>query len=807
MSELRDDLRHAFRSLTQRSGFTKVVILTIALAVGSNTAVFTLVHSMLLRPVPLVREPERLVALTMTQPRLGVDGGDLSVIDYLDLARRCTSCQAMATFNGENVVFREGEESERLGGLAMTTDLFAVLGVEPVLGRAFLPEEGQEGRDAVVVLSYGLWQRRFAEDPTAVGRTVSINGRPRTVVGVMPAGFRFPEIADLWLPLVPDLAEQRTDRYMDGTLARLAPGVSQAEAQAELATIAADLAAHYPDTNAGWSVELIPFRDAMAEGMHRSLLLAQGAVLFVLLIACANVANLLLAREVSRQREVAVRLALGAGRFRVVRQLLTESLVLAVLGGGLGLLLARWSLDWVLASNPEEWPFWLDFSMNWPVLLATLGLSVGAGLLFGMLPALRAARPELVSSLKEGGAQGGTGRSRQRWQRILVSGEVALAVVLLFGALLLVRSFVSILHADVGFDTKRILVLRTYLPEGQYETRESRIALLDQALERVAALPGVVGATFTGAVPADDGSGTTLLLPEGQVFGRDEVPLVTYIGSTAGFFRALGVPLLAGRGFTAEEGRNPEATVAVVNRALAERLWPGEEAVGRRVRIGEGDEARWLTVIGVAGDLQYEEFGEETPAARLQIHLPYSLTGWHNSALLVRTAGDPAALAPLVREEIRAVDPTLPVWDVRTMAEVLQYTTWGQRILSELFAYFGVLALVLGGLGIYGVMAYGVSQRLHEIGIRLALGAREEEVVSLVMGSGLALFGSGLALGLGGALALARLMRGILWGVEPDDGASLLLVSVTILLVGLFASYLPARRAARVPPSRALRAE
>jgi putative ABC transport system permease protein len=802
------NLRLALRSLARQGGLTRVIVLTVALAAGANTAVFTLVQGILLSRLPGVVDQERLVAVSMRHSAFGIDHGDLSIADYRDLAAQCTRCQGVGVFDQRNVVLQAGEEPERISGAVVSANLFAVLGARPGRGRSFLPADGQPGAERVVLISHGLWQRRFGGDPTLLGRTVTVGGRPATVVGIMPAGFRFPETADLWLPLVPDPAEERSNRYLDGTVARLGPGVELATARAEVAAIGERLAAAHPDTNAGWSIDLAPLRQAVVDaGTRRAVLLMQGAVAFLLLIACANVANLLLAREASRRREVAVRLALGAGRWRVVGQLVAESLLLAVAGGGLGVLLARWSLDYVLGSNPEEMPYWNDFSIGWEVLAATLGLSLVAGLLFGTLPALRVSRSPLGTTLKEGGAQAGQGRRSQRLQRLLVAGEVALAVVLVFCAVLFVRTSLAVLRADGGFPTDHLLVARTFLGGERYATPKARIDFLAAAMERLGSVPGVSAVAFTGAVPTDDGGGETVVTAEAQALRPGEEQLVTYVPSTAGFFATLGVPLLAGREFTPAEEADPEADVAVLNRSLADRLWPGRDPLGRRFRLGDDDEFVWLRVVGVAGDLQYEEFGEETPQSRLQVHLPYAVAPWSNMALMLRTAGDPAAVAPAVRAAVAEADPTLALWDVRTMEEVRSYTTWGQRVLGEIFGYFGAVALLLGALGIYGVVALGVSQRRREFGVRMALGADPASLIRLVMAGGLGLTAAGLAGGLGGALGLGRLLRSLLYGVSPGDPAALAVVAAIMVAVALAATYLPARRASRVDPVAALKAE
>ncbi|HEX2188843.1 MAG TPA: ABC transporter permease [Longimicrobiaceae bacterium] len=807
MDTLLQDLRYALRTLSRSRGFAAAAILSLALGIGVNTAVFSVVNTFLIRPLPMA-EPERVVMLHTEQHRQGIEDAAFSVADLEDVRAQSSTLEEVAAVARGGFNLAGGDEPERVQGAWVTRNLFGLTGVQPVLGRGFLPQEDRPGGEPVVILGHGLWQRRFGGRADVVGRTVLVSGSERVVVGVMPPGYKFPEVEELWVPLQGDPAEARSERYLLA-VGRLRPGATLEAARAELAAIGRRAEAASPATNAGWSFDAKSWRDEWVDAELRlSLFLMAGAVGFVLLIACANVANLLLARAAGRRREIAVRAALGAGRRRIVRQLLTESLLVALAGGVLGTLVATWWLDWTTSRIPEELAYWIVFRLDGTVLAFTLGLSVLTGLVFGTLPALRASRADLSGGLKDGarGGEGGPGRSRLRGA--LVAGEVALALVLLVGAGLMVRSFRAAVRADVGFATEGMLVMRTSLSGERYAGTPARVAAFEQIAERVRALPGVRSAAWSIAVPGtdQDGVGSTLVA-DGRPTAPGEGTAVRTVASLAGLFRTLEVPLVAGRDFTPQEAGDTAASVVVLGRSLAERLWPGEDPLGRRVRLAIGDTEMPLTVVGVAPDLYYGEPGDMDPGARFQVHLPYGRAGWGMLSLLVRSERDPAALAPAVRGAVRAVDPALPVWDVRTMREEQAYATWFRRLMSEVFGSFGGLALALAALGVYGVVAYGVAQRTREFGIRLALGAESRDLVRMVVRRGVALAATGVGLGLLGALGVSRLMRGVLYGVEPGDPGTFAAVALLLLGVALLASWLPARRATRVDPMTALRSE
>jgi predicted permease len=804
MESLYQDLRFAVRTLLRSRGFAVVAILCLGLGVGVNTAVFSMVNALLIRPFPF-HDPDRVVSLYASNPRLGYDESHLSQADLADwTAGSRGTIEEIAAFSIRSVAVAGTGETERVQGASVATNTFGLLGIRPVLGRSFLPQEGVRGGPRVVLLSDALWRRRFAADPNVVGRKLVLNGEPAQIVGVMPPRFKFPEVAELWTPLAPDPESSRGDRYL-GTIARLRPGATVQQADAELSAVARRLATEYPETNAGWGVRVLSYRDDMIAGSLRLMIsLMLGAVGLVLLIACANVANLMLARSAGRRREIAVRSALGAGRARVFRQLLTESVVLALAGGALGTAIAVGWTKWTVARIPEELPYWIRFEVDGPVLLFTFLLSAVTGVVFGAIPALRATAGDVQQTLRDGGRGASGGRSRLR--SVLVVGQLSLAMVLLVGATLMIRSFVAASRADLGFDTSRVLTARVYLAGDRYSPRAARAAFLNAAVERIGAIPGVQAAAATTAIPGDDGGEAVELEAEGAPRARGDELMGELFGGTAGFWSALATPLAAGRPFTAAETGDTAATVAIVSQELAKRLWPNGDAVGRRLRLSD-EKGDWMTVVGIARNLHYEEVGEETPRSRLQLYMPAARLHNRTFALMVRTEGDPAPAAAAVRREMRALDSTLPTFDVRTMDEVRRYVTWPQQLWASLFGSFGTLALVLAAVGVYGVMAYTVSQRTREIGIRMALGARGADIVRRVVGEGAVLAGAGVGLGILGALGAAQLMRSALYGVAAVDPFAFLIIPVLLAAVALLASWIPARRASRVDPMEALRAE
>ncbi|HYL06320.1 MAG TPA: ABC transporter permease [Thermoanaerobaculia bacterium] len=807
METLLQDLRLSCRLLAKSPGLTAVAVLCIALGIGANTTVYSIVEAVLLRPFPFA-DPDRIVALHRSRT-LEPSADSFSYPDFFDLQRQTKTLAAVGAFRGVNLTFGgKGAEPERVAGQAVSAALFPLLAVRPVLGRGFLPQEDRPGAAAVILLGNELWQRRYHGDPAILGRTVTVDGAARTIVGVMPPRFGFPALAQAWVPLAPVCAaRQRGERELD-VLARLRPGLSAAQARAELTAFASRLVRQYPDVETGWEATLRPLREELVDATARLFLVTLlGSVLFVLLVACANVANLQLVRAADRQREVAVRLAFGAGRGRIVRQLLTESLLLAAAGAALGVLFAAWGIHLFATMMAAEHPlpYWVRFDLDAPVLLCTLLAAAGTGLLFGLAPAASAARSDLQQALKEGGRAAGAGRGRRRLRGALVVVEVALVLTLLVGAALFTRAFLALRQESGGFDTGKLLTLHVYLPGKAYESDAAKTRRVDDVVRRIEALPGVEQAAASCLVPLSYGTGShaTVAVPE-QAVPRGAEPSAFYTGVTGHFFSTLGVPLLYGRGFTASEAATL-TPFAVVNAAFADHFWRGEPPpIGRRFKLSDTPHPEWLTVIGVVADFKNDEIHNRVePSA----YLPYPYLARSNTGLIVRGRVRPAALAPLVRKAVQAADPGLPVFQVATMEQVRRAGYWAQRLFSQLFAVFGGIALCLAAIGIYGVLSYNVSQRRREIGVRLALGARQHHVLGLVIGQAMALTAAGIACGIAAALSLNRVLAQLLYEVSPTDPASFAVIALFLAGVALLASAVPARRALDADPLEALRQE
>ncbi len=812
------DLEHGARTLAKRPAFTLAALATLGLGIGANSTVFGIVNALLLRPLPLGEHGARLVTLHSThktQPEDWNNSG-LSYADLHDLRDRVEGLEDVAGYVGGGFTLQAGGEAERLRGGSVTPNLFPLLGLRPALGRDFRDEDaGDFGFAPVVVLSHRLFERRFGADPGLVGRGVILNGRAVTVIGVMPPGIRFPERDELWVAYRPrsdpQRAPTRAQRFIAG-FGLLREGIDIGRVQGELDLTARRLAEAHPDTNRGWGVRAMTFRDsAVDRGLRVVTAALLGAVAAVLLIACANLASLNLARGAARQREMAVRASLGASRGRLVRQMLAEAALLCAGGGLLGLEAGAWFTHLMVASWPEELPYWVELGLDWRVLLFTTGVAALAVVLSGLLPAWRSARPDLVSDLR-GGSRGGVGAGPQRLQSALVVGQVALSLALLVSASLMIRSFLRLQAAPSGFVEEALLTLRFYVAGDAYDVTERRAEMLRELETRLSALPGVRRAAITSSIPTDDGGAPVRLVVERRPVPPGEEPSALRIAASPALFETLGAPLVEGRSFTASEHASPSADVVIVNRTLARRFWP-EGALGQRLALVDGGGRRedapvaWLRVVGVAPDLQYEEFGEETAQSRLNVFRPYAAVPGRSLALLVRTATPPRVQAEAVRRVFRELDPGLAVWDVRTMEEVRAFTTWEHRFFGRLMGGFAAQALLLACLGVYSVLAYAVGRRTHEIGVRLALGAGPSDVMRLVLRRGAALGLLGTALGLLLSLAVGRALQGILYGVEPGEPGPLLATAAVLVAVVLAASFLPARRAAGVDPIAALRAE
>jgi putative ABC transport system permease protein len=798
------DVRFGARMLERHRLTTSVAVLSLAIGIGINIANFSIAYGLIYRPLPFERGNEVLYVDTYNTERSIEESGISWAI--LEQLRGSDLLSAAAAFDDRSFTVTGGDRPERLAGAVVTPDLFPLLGIDPILGRHFEPGEGAEaGFEPVALISHSLWQRRYAADPGIIGRSLQINGREVTLIGVMPAGFRFPERHDLWLPLGTDDATDRARRFMIG-VARLESGVTLAQVSGILDSVAAANASRFPDTDEGWGIRAQAFRDGFFPPEGRQLvMMILGAVGFVLLLACANVANLMLARAADRERELTVRAALGAGRGRLLRQMLTESVLLGLLGGVLGLVIAQIWLAMIWGAIPDEFAYWVRIEVDRVAAAYMIAVSIGTGLLFGSLPAWKGARPDLVENLKEAGRRvAGAGRSG-RVRSALVVGEMTLAVVLLTSSYLMVQSFMAMQDTSIGLDEEHLLSMRVSLAGDRYDEPRNRTEYFRAVTERLASLPGIEAATVTSGIPADDGGPPVSLLAEGDARSEQDALSATAVLSTSGFFEAIGSPLLTGREFTLEEMFDRDAEVVIIGRSLADRLWPGESPLGRRLRVLELE--RDATVVGVAADLIYEEISEETERSRLQLHLPYGVGGWRGMALLVRTDGDPALAINDVRDELVRIDPLQAPYDILTMADRRAFTIWPQRALGQSFALFGLFALVLAVCGVYAVIAYAVSSRTHEMGVRMALGAPPADVRRLVIWSALRIAGAGVVLGLALAAMFARGLEGFLYGVSARDPLAFAGVALVLLLAAAVAAALPARRASRIDPTEALRAD
>jgi putative ABC transport system permease protein len=812
MDELRRDLVHAARSWRHRPAFALAAVLTLALGIGANASVFGLVRAVLLRPLPFT-EPERLVTLSSSGP--GRVRQPFSAPDFLDLQRQNRTLLGMAGYGAWGANLTGRGDAERLQGMWGTAGFLRLLGVPPALGRGPLPEEERAGGEKVVVLTHGLWQRRFGADPAVLGTPVHLSGEAYTVIGVLPPAFALPgREAELVVPLALE-GDARREVRLSGFLravARLGPGVTPGQAQAELTAIAARLAAEHPETNAARTgVGVTSLHEDVVGNVRPMLLVAQGAVALVLLVACANLASLLLARAAARRREMAVRAALGAGRGRLVRQLLTESLLLSVAGGALGLVVALAAIQAFLAFGPVELPRARTVRLDAGALAFTAALSVLAGLVFGLAPALQGSRGDPQRGLAGGGRGEAGGPARARLRRALVLGQVAVSLVLLAGAGLLLKSLKRLQAVDPGYRTEGLLTLRVSLPRARYGTREALAAYHDRLAPRLRAIPGVAAAAAASVAPLTPWRATINLTVEGRPAPPPEnVPLANYRAVDEQYFAAMQVPLLRGRPF-ADTDAAGAAPVAVVNRTLADRYWPDGDALGARLRIDDDQRGRVVEVVGVAGDVKH--YGLDDPPS-LDVYVPYvqapqSVAVWlaNSTSWVLRARVEPRSLAAAVKREVQAVDAEVAASAARSMEDALADTVAPRRFNVLLLEAFALAALLLAAGGIYGVTAFLAAQRTREIGVRIALGARPREILSLVLGQGLAPVAGGLAAGLALSMGLSRLVEGLLFGVAARDPATFALAPALLAAAAAAASAVPALRAARLDPVRALRLE
>jgi putative ABC transport system permease protein len=799
------DIRCGVRVLVHSPIFSTVTVLSLALGIGANTAIFSVVNGLLLRPLPYP-EPEQIVDVWHKPPQQsfpGLETFSVSPANYLDWKAQSSAFEEMAVYQYTGLSLSTSNDPVPLIGAAVSSDFFSVLRANAMQGRTFITDEERPGRDQVVVISHGLWQRAFGASPGILGQTLTLNSRSFTVVGIMPAGFEFPREAELWIPLAWDDKERQVRSIHDySVIARLKQNVSVQQAQAEMNTISSRLEQQYPEADKGWGAVVIPLQEDIVGDMRLALLVLFSAVGFVLLIACANVANLMLARGANRQKEIAVRIALGAGRARLVRQLLTESVLLAVTGGLLGLLLAVWGSKMLVrwGSLPNSGEIGID---TW-ALGFTLLVSFGAGIVIGIVPALQFTRNSVSETLKQGSGRTGGSPLKQHTRKALVISEVALSLVLLIGAGLMIRSFWKLQNVNPGFDTTNALTMSVELTPIRYSEPHQQLAFFDRAIEQIRAVPGVVSVGATTTIPLRGGGSTQPFSIEGRPTAAiAEQPMAQTRYISPDYFRAIGIPLRQGR-FFGDQDRDNSVPVVIISEAMAHRFWPGENPIGKRFTPSFHAEQGAREIVGIVGDVKTRGLDADSAA---MMYLPYKQLPRPYVSFVVRAASNPESLVQPVSKAIYSIDKEQALTNVQTMDQVLTESLSGRRFNMTLLLTFAGVALLLAAVGVYGVMNYTVTLRRRELGIRMALGAETMDVLRLVLGQGLTLTLIGVGAGLISAYVLTRLMASLLYGVTATDYLTFVSVSAVLIAVGLAASYVPARRATKVNPTIALRTE
>ena len=790
-----------------------VATIALALGIGANTAIFSVVNAVLLRPLPYP-EPEALVSVFETDRTRGYSRGSHSYPNFFDLRSQNTVFQHVSTYRTSDYVMTGRGEPARLQGSVVTADLFPMLGVQPMLGRVFVPEDDKPGDARVVVLSHALYQKRFGGDPSILSQSLTLDGRSFTVIGVMPPGFEFPiqnDPVELWTTIAGDasgsepVTAQRGAHFLQ-VIGRLKPGVTQEQAQADLTTIAARLEQQYPDTNTNKGFFVESSLSALVGDVRPALLILLGAVACVLLIACANVANLLLARATGRHKEMAIRAALGASRVRVIRQLLTESVMLSLLGGAVGLLLAVWWSDLLIALGKDDIPRAIHVGLDWRVLMFTLGVSLLTGLIFGLAPAFHSSKTQLVESLKDGGRGTSEGARRNRVRSALVVSELAIAVVLLVGAGLLMQSLWRLQNVKSGLRTENVLTFITTLSETKYDYKRQTQFFIDLK-NRLESMPGVEAASTIYPLPLSGDRFSISFQIEGRPMAPKDHPSADFFTTGVGYFRAMGIPIIKGRDFD-DRDKYGATPVIIITETFARQHFPNEDPIGKRVHPGissiEGDESTMREIVGVAGDVRNRTLSTE---ARAAYYVPHAQIPFSQMVAVVKTRNEPRALVSAVTKELSSMDQDIPLFGVKTMDEHVSASVAAPRFNTTLLSIFAVVALLLTVVGLYGVMSYSVAQRTNEIGIRLALGAQARDVLLMVVKQGSVLIGLGLVLGLVGAYAATRVIESLLFGVTTKDPITFAAVSLLLGLIALLACYIPAWRATKVDPMEALRRE
>jgi putative ABC transport system permease protein len=808
MDTLLQDIRYAFRMLAKKPGFTIAAVLAVAIGIGANTAIFSVVNAVLLRSLPY-KDPDRLT-IVQSHKRDSLRGsGSAAFLDVVDWEKQSQSFEQMAVFRSMGYTLTGGGEPERITGGRVSADFFPLLGVEAIEGRTFRPEEDQRGAERVIVLGHGLWQRRFGGDLSIIGQSLTLNAEGHTVIGVLPPDFKFPiDVADaeLWTAVAHDgeILEERGGHYLK-VIGRLKPGVSINEAQLEMNEIASRLEQQYPDENTGRIVNLNPMYEHLVGDIRRSLYVLFGAVGLVLLIACSNVANLMLARAATRAKEIAIRTALGASRRRIVRQLLTESLILAIIGGGAGLLLALWGIELLIKLGPRDIPRLNDIAIDGTVLWFTAAASIITGIIFGLAPALKSSKPDLNESLKEGGRGTSESFNRHRLRNLLVVAQMAFTLVLLVGAGLLVKSFLRLQQVNPGFAPANVLTMRVSLP-AMFDEGDKAALFFKQATEQMESLPGVESVGAVTVLPLIGTNSRTSFNIKSRPYPENQEPVAEFRAITPNYFRTMGIPILKGRAFTERDVKGKPGAI-IINDIMARSFWPGEDPLGQILSIGvsvsDNEPTEW-EIVAVVGDMKHFSLDSE---AVPEMYVPHAQQPWTSMTLMARSSSDPTQLAAAMRSQVLSLDRNQPVSDVRTMNEVIARSIAQQRFYMLLLTLFAVMALVLAAVGIFGVMSYSVTERTREIGIRMALGAQTRDVLKYVVGQGMMLTLAGVAIGLVGSFLLTRFMTNMLYEVDAFDPVTFAAISLLLALVALLACYIPARRATKVDPMVALRYE
>ena len=822
MQTLWQDIRYGIRMLKKTPSVTVIVILALALGIGANSAIFSVVNAVLLRPLPYEKSEELLF---LNEKSAVLDEMSISYPNFEDWRAQNQVFEKIGVYNRASYNLTGVGEAERINTAQMSADMFQVLRISPALGRLYTNDEDKPGAAPVVILSYGLWQRRFGGQTSIINQPISLNGKSYTVIGVMPANYFYPSRVEMWVP-VGQLSGQASWKQRGNHpglygVARLKPGVTQEQAQADMDRVAANLEKQYPDTNAGNRVRIRPMLEIFVSDVRRALWVIFGAVGFVLLIACANIANLLLARATARRKEMAIRSAMGAGRWRIARQMLTESVLLALVGGALGLALAKWGISLILYISPDAIPRWREIGLDWTVLGFTFGVSFLTGILFGLLPALQAGEVDVHETLKETG-RGNTGRQWLRSSLVVV--EVATTLMLLIAAGLLIRSFYLLQKVNPGFAHEHLTSFSISLPERKYQSDDQQQSFYTRLLDELRPLPGVESVAAASGLPLGNNGWQTSFSIDGQPPPPpDQVPLMEACLVSPDYFKAMNIPVLRGRVFNDRDDRSHlagkdlskltenERAVAGINKIVideefARRYWPNEDPVGKRVRIGGSDSSNpLLEVIGVVGRVKMESLNQNSD--RVQGYFSFAQLPQTAMTIVLKASSDPSQMIGSVRQVVRQIDVDQPIYSVRTMNEIRAESVAGERLNLTLLSIFAGIALVLAIVGIYGVMSYSVTQRTHEIGIRMAIGAQQRDVFKMILGHGMKLALLGIALGLVGAFALTRLMTTMLFGVKPTDATTFASIAVLVAVVALLACYLPGRRATKVEPTVSLRYE